>query len=242
MPVDTTGSGALQGLCVTNSGRKEETRWPGSPCSLSLLPKRSGRRAAGPGHTSLHSSSWAPAFIGPRAGPGPLLRQFGVRPLPRLEVVLQVWEADRGEVGPEPPADPPLACGGVPASGAAELVPVVLSPGPTCEGRPQVRQPVLLPAERPLLGVAHGPGPGTAGAQVTSAEGSSSPESAGPADRPQLGGAPSTGHLHRHVAGVPSWLQVPLEEGPERLQCTGVLCRRGDLPGGRPVLERVEGQ
>lgn len=58
------------------------------------------------------------------------LFQFWVRPLPRSKVVLQVPEAERREVGADPLPDPPLAICSVQAPGAAELVPVMLSPDP----------------------------------------------------------------------------------------------------------------
>lgn len=60
VPVDTTGSGALQGLCVTNSGQKEGTRWPGEPllsepASQEVRTQGSGARAHEPSLQQLGS-------------------------------------------------------------------------------------------------------------------------------------------------------------------------------------------
>lgn len=91
----------------------------------------------------------------------PLFRCW-VRPLPRPKVALQVLEAEWREVGADPLPDPPLAICGVQAPGAAELVPVVLSPDPPAGRGLSAAAPPRAAASR---------GPQGSGAQVRTSGG-----------------------------------------------------------------------
>lgn len=212
-----------------------------SPSSPALLPAcPCGRRPLTQSSQPLSS-----CFISCRE-PCPPLLGFRVRPLPGREVAPQVLAAERREVGAQPPADPPLALGRVPASGAAELVPVVLSSDPPARrgqraasgpGQPWVQSWAVPGAAR---GPACDGGQGGSGAE-------------GPSLRARRRSPRSSvaawglGTVVFRPGSGPGW--PPGQSSAFRGEalrgsrgCSGGLSGRGVSPGGVPALKGVAGQ
>jgi hypothetical protein len=85
------------------------------------------------------------------------LDRFQEWPLPCLEVVLQVLEAERREIGADPLACPPLALSGMLAPREAEPVPVVLSSDPPVRDSASAWSPWLPRHHPPTQPVVVGP-------------------------------------------------------------------------------------
>lgn len=106
-----------------------------------------------PGHLGAGRDTGVPRppTLFPVLGPQSPLFRVWVRPLPRPEVVLEVPQADRREVGAQPLSDPPFAGSSMRTPRETELVPVVLAPDPPA-GRAGISLQPLAVETQPLRG------------------------------------------------------------------------------------------